>query len=182
MHGRSRGRGGANTSGPGIVQPSAVASKRARAVLWVFGLLAAGALVFTASLGFAVYRTVVSTPTALPAATEAFDEVRRMFPKRQPLIQIAGVRPLSVQINRAAGSPRKKVETLNFLIWHRADQRLVRGHAPAWVARLRFGFIGIGDIGLDDLHVTMEDIERYAPGVLMDFKTADGDDVLVWTR
>ena len=158
-----------------------MASKRVRAVLWVFGLLAAGALIFTVSLGFAIYRTVASSPAGASAAAEAFDEVRRMFPGRPPLIEIASLRPLRAQIRRA-DSPRKSVERLNFLIWDSSDQKLLRGNAPAWVARLRFEMMGVGGVSLTDLHVTMEDIERYAPGVLIDFKTPEGDAVLVWAR
>jgi hypothetical protein len=57
---------------------------------------------------------------------------------------------------------------------------IVRGNAPSWVTRLRLSITGVGNWSFSDLHVTMEDIERYAPGIMLDVRTPDGDQVLVW--
>ncbi len=56
----------------------------------------------------------------------------------------------------------------------------MRGNAPTWVMRLRVSITGVGDWSFSDLHVTVEDIERYAPGIIFDMKTPDGEQVLVW--
>jgi hypothetical protein len=105
-----------------------------------------------------------------------------MFPGRAPLITIGDIRRGDVRVNRVESAPRKKVDALHFLFWSPDDQKLARGQAPPWVVRLRVSFLGIGDWSFSDLNVTLEDIERYAPGILLDFKTSDGEQVLVWAR
>ena len=42
--------------------------------------------------------------------------------------------------------------------------------------------LGIGDWSFSDFHITVEDIERYAPGIILDFKTPDGELVLLWAQ
>lgn len=159
-----------------------MASKRVRILLWVAGLAAVSAVVLTVSVALIIFRSIVSTPGGQPAATEAFEEIRRMFPGRTPLVTIGDIRRGDVRVNRVESAPRKKVDALHFIFWSPDDQKIVRGQAPPWVVRLRVSVLGIGDWSFSDLNVTLEDIERYAPGILLDFKTSDGEQVLVWAR
>lgn len=139
-------------------------------------------ILFSASVAFIVLRTLESTPASETSAATAFDDVRRTFPDRPPLVQIVDLRRRDVRINRAPNAPRKKVDTLYFMLWDKDDEKIVRGSAPAWLANVRVSLTGIGGWSFSELHVTREDIERYAPGIIMDFVTPDGQRVLVWTK
>lgn len=137
-------------------------------------------IIVVGSVAFIVLRTLESTPATAASATTAFDEIRRQFPQRPPLIELVNIRAGDVRINRAPQSPRKKVERLYFMMWDPEEEKVVRGNAPTWVTRLRVSITGVGDWSFSDLHVTVEDIERYAPGIIFDMKTPDGEQVLVW--
>jgi hypothetical protein len=153
---------------------------RRRLILWLAIGIPLVAIVFAASIAYIVLRTLDSTPSTAEAATTAFDEVRRQFPPRPPLIELADLRSGAVRINRAPNSPRKKVETIHFMVWDPEKQEITRGNAPAWITRVRVSITGIGNWSFSDLHVTMEDLERYAPGIVFDMKMPDGQQVLVW--
>jgi len=157
-------------------------TRRGKILLAVAIVVPVAFLIFAATMAYLVLSTIETTQSAPDAATVTFDEVRRAFPGRPPLIEVVNLRAANVRINRDPNRPRKPVDKLHFLIWSPDGQEITRGSAPAWIARLRVSITGIGGWSFSDLHVTMEDIERYAPGVIVDFKTPDGEQVLVWAR
>ena len=159
-----------------------MASRRIRIFVLVAGIVAAVVIGLTLTVAITVFRSMVAEVAAPAAAAQSFDTVRRMFPTREPLIAIGDMRRGQFRINRTPDAPRKNVDVLRFMMWDPEDQKLVRGEVPAWVAWLRVSPLGIGNIKFSDLHVTLEDVERYAPGVLVDFKTPEGEQVLVWVQ
>lgn len=159
-----------------------MASRRLRIFVWVAAIVAATVIGLTLTIAIVVFRSMVAEPSAPAAAAASFDSIRRQFPGREPLIVIGDMRKGQFRINRAPDAPRKAVDTIRFMTWDPEDQKLVRGEVPAWVAWLRVSPLGIGNLKFSDLHVTLEDIERYAPGIIVDFKTADGEQILVWVQ
>ena len=159
-----------------------MASRRVRIVVWLAISFAVVAIVATAGIAFVVLRTVNSTPATAASAAESFGEIRKLYPGRAPLIEIRNMQRGEFQINRAPAAPRKKVETIHFAFWDHEDQKLVRGEAPIWITQVRVSLTGVGNWSFSDFHVTREDIERYSPGILMDFAPPGGGHVLVWTR
>jgi hypothetical protein len=157
-------------------------SRRIRIFVWVAGIVAAATLIVVVSVAVTVFRSLVSTQADATSAAQAFEATRRLFPGREPLIVVADLRRGQVRINRVPNAPRKNVDTIYFMFWNAGDRKLVRGQAPAWVVHLRVSPLGIGNWKFSDLHVTLEDIERYAPGIIADFKTPDGEQVLVWAQ
>ena len=159
-----------------------MASRRLRIFVLVAGIVAAVVIGLTLTVAIVVFRSMVAEQAAPAAAAASFDSIRRMYTGREPLIAIGDLRKGQFRINRAADAPRKTVETIKFMTWDPEDQKLLRGEVPAWVAWLRVSPLGIGNIKFSDLHVTLEDVERYAPGVIVDFKTAEGEQVIVWVQ
>ena len=157
-------------------------SRRLRIFIWLAVAAAAVAIISTATVAFVVLRTVNSTPSSAEAAAQAFADVRKLYPGRAPLIDIANANVKDFRINRAPNAPRKPVETIYFMYWDPEDQKVVRGEAPTWVTSMRVSLTGVGNWSFSDFHVTREDIERYSPGVLVDFKAPDGAQMLLWTR
>ena len=153
---------------------------RRRLLLWLAIGIPVAVIILVATVAFVVLRTLESTPSTAASAMTAFDEVRRQFPARPPLIEVVNLGTGDVRINRAPDSARKHAPTLHFMMWDPEDQEIVRGNAPTWVTRLRVSITGVGNWSFSDLHVTLEDIERYAPGVILDVKTPDGRQVLIW--
>ena len=157
-------------------------TRRGKILLTIAIVVPVAFLIFAATVAYVILSTIETTRSAPDAATATMEEVRRAYPARPPLIEVVNLRAADVRINRDPNRPRKPVDKLHFLIWDPDAQEVTRGSAPAWVARMRVSITGIGGWSFSDLHVTMEDIERYAPGIVVDFKTPEGEQVLVWVR
>ena len=157
-------------------------TRRVRIILWLVGIFAVTAIVVTASVAFVVLRTVNSTIAPATAAEQAFADIRKLHPDRPPLIDVVNPRTGDVKINRTPNAPRKSVSTLYFMYWDPEDQKLVRGEAPTWITSLRVSITGLGNWSFSDFHITREDIERYSPGVIIDFKSPDGSRAIAWTK
>lgn len=157
-------------------------TRRGKILLGIAIGIPAAFAVFSAIVAFIVLRTLETTTAQPAAATAAFEEIRRSFPQRPPLIEVVNLRAGDVKINRQPGAPRKAIANLHYIVWDPEEQEMTRGTAPTWLAHMRVSITGIGNWSFSDLHVTVEDIERYAPGIVVDFKTPEGQQVLVWAK
>lgn len=157
-------------------------SRRVRIFLWVVCVFAVTAIIVTASIAFIVFRSITSTIAPAAAAEQAFADIRKMYPDRAPLVDVVNARTGDVKINRTPNAPRKDVASLYFMYWDPEDQKLVRGEAPTWITSVRVSITGVGNWSFSDYHITREDIERYSPGIIIDFKSPDGSRALAWTR
>jgi hypothetical protein len=152
-----------------------------RLLLWIAIGVPVLFIIVSASVAFIVMRTLETTAATEASAAAAFEQVRKQYPPdRPPLIQVVDIRRRDVRVNRMPNAPRKPVPTLYFMVWDKDEGKIIRGSAPSWITKMRVSITGIGDWSFSDLHVTLEDIERYAPGIILDFTTPDGQRVLLW--
>ena len=157
-------------------------TRRVRIFLWVAALAAVAAIAVSATTAFLIFRTLTSTQTPSAAATQAFADIRKLYPDRPPLIEIIDPRTGNARINRSPNGPRRDVSTIYFMYWDPEEEKLVRGEAPTWITSLRMSITGIGNWSFSDYHITREDIERHSPGLIIDFKTPDGTQAIAWTK
>ena len=66
------------------------------------------------------------------------------------------------------------------------EKKVIRLALPFWMLRLksdggRFD-IGRRNVDLARMHITVEDLERYGPILILDQKDTDGARVLVWSQ
>lgn len=156
---------------------------RTRVIIGAAAVLAGAAVAFILAVGYMIARTVESTPSAAADAERAFDEQIRRLPGRKPLIEIVNLASEDFQVNRPAVSlPRHPIDAFHFLIWDPEKQVLKRGHAPPWVAKLKISPMGFEGWSLQDLDLTMGDLERHAPGIILDYRGPDTGRVLVWSQ
>ena len=124
-----------------------------------------------------------SEPTAI--ARSDFDTIRQQFSAQTPLIELDDHGQfLKANTDRPAGSTRP--QTLNVMAFDPDDERVVRVNIPFWLLRLKVHgsriSIGRGDLDLEDLKLTVEDLERFGPTLILDHREADGQRVLVWSE
>ena len=66
------------------------------------------------------------------------------------------------------------------------DGRIVRVDIPFWLLRLKLRGSAIDFNGnrmeLEDLKLTVEDLERFGPTLIVDHKSSGGERVLVWSQ
>jgi hypothetical protein len=162
---------------------------RVRTWVWVVvGIVAIGflAVVGIAAAGFYFFTQHIETRaiTATSAASE-FDSVRSRFSGQKALIEL-DERGRFVRSN--AGRPASantRPELLNVMVFDPDDGRIVRIKIPFWLLRMKLDttvdFNG-GRMKLDDLKLTVEDLERLGPVLIVDHATVDGERVLVWSQ
>lgn len=114
----------------------------------------------------------------------AFDDVRRRYEARTPLLEMRGN---SARSNPPADdAPRVSLNTLHVLAWDAEDEKLARFEIPFWFLRLKETPIHFGAYatGLDELKIslTAAEIERYGPGIIADISRAGRDRALLWVE
>ena len=68
------------------------------------------------------------------------------------------------------------------------DERIVRMSLPFWLLRLRLGdgsptvTVDGSRFDLEELKLTVEDLERYGPTLIVDHQEPGRDRVLVWSQ
>ena len=144
--------------------------------------LAALALVALAGTGaYFVLRTLETRNSTEAGATAELDALRGRFAGRPPLVEIQDARSGDIRINRATGTDAKPVTTLHVLAWKTESHELVRMAVPIWLAR--FSAVNVLSqlgVGPANLRLTVQDIERYGPGIVIDFGRPEADRAVVW--
>ena len=159
--------------------------------VWVVvGLFLCG-LLFLVAVGamgyYFVRRTIDTEQVTATAAAAEFDSVRSRFSKQKPLIELdENGEFLRANTDREPPPNAPRPETLIVMAHDPDDGGLVRVRLPFWLlrmnpesAKINFG----GDsVNLEDLKLTVKDLERYGPSLVLDQRSRGGDRVLVWTE
>ena len=145
-------------------------------------------LVVIAGVGFYFVSQNIDTRTASPvSATQQFNAVKAEFPGQKPLIELdKRGQFVRAHTDRAVKPQQKTPDHLYVLAFDPDDGRIVRFRVPFWLLRWKAGNATIDLNGnrmdLEDLRLTVEDLERFGPSVIVDHQSADGDRVLVWSK
>jgi len=152
----------------------------------IVGLLAVAAIGGTV---FFIYRHVNTQFTASDNAEQQFAEARARFTGQQPLIEIRkGDEPLLHREVIPASRPAAKLDTLRVMAYDTHARKLVRVSIPFWLLRMApsrhvslLDDSGI-DFDSDRVRLTLEDLERRGPGLILDQADRRGSQVLIWTE
>jgi hypothetical protein len=152
----------------------------------IVGFLAVAAIGGTA---FFIYRHVNTQFTPNENADVQFAEARARFAGQKPLIEIRKDDEPVVHRDAMPGSlPATKLDTLRVLAYDTHAGKLVRVSIPFWLLRMaptrHVSFLNDTGIDFDSDHVrlTLEDIERRGPSLILDQADRRGSQVLVWTE
>ena len=145
---------------------------RVRTWMWVVGaifILCVLGVVAMAGAGFYFFSKHVQTSAASPArAASEFEVVKERFRDQKPLIELDD-RGQFLRSNPGRPEPSK-----------------VRVSIPFWLLRLKLGGATVdfngGRLQLEDMKLSVEDLERLGPALIVDHATADGERVLVWSQ
>lgn len=144
-------------------------------------LIAVAVAVLAATGAYFVFRHMEKRASSEAEAIKALEAVRARFGPRPPLVEIADPRRADVRINRPTEAAAAPVSTLHIMNWERDTGELMQTEAPVWL--LRFSSLNIASqLGLAPakFRITVSDIERYGPGIVVDYGAAGASRVLVW--
>jgi hypothetical protein len=144
-------------------------------------------LVAMAGLGFYFVSRHIDTHVATAATVGGdFESVRKQFREQKPLIELdERGNFVRAHTDRTPSPNAKTPEYLHVQAFDSGDERVVKMSIPFWLLR----FKGAGTIDLDgnridleDMKLTVEDLERYGPTIIVDHTGRNGDRVLVWSQ
>jgi hypothetical protein len=152
------------------------------AVTCILGLVALAAIGF-----YFVSQHVETRPATAAAAATEFEAVKAGFEGQKPLIELdRDGRFLRAHTDHPAPANATAPTNLHLLAFDPSDGRIVRFTIPFWLLRRRPGNATIDLSGnrmdLEDLRLTVEDLERYGPAVIVDHSAPDGERILVWSK
>ncbi|HXG55787.1 MAG TPA: hypothetical protein VNJ03_10450 [Vicinamibacterales bacterium] len=159
--------------------------------IWVLvGIGVVGILFVIAMAGAGIYffsqNIETRTATTTVAASE-FDRIRAQFTGQKPLIELDSNGDfLRSNTDRPVPASPEMPENLYVLAFDPDDGGLVRVTIPFWLLRLKMKGATINFSGnqmdLEDLKLTVEDLERFGPSLVLDQQNEGGDRVLVWSQ
>jgi hypothetical protein len=164
---------------------------KVRTWIWVgAGIVVLGVLcvVAMAVAGFYFFSQNINTSEMSPAAaSRQFEEVKAKFADQKALIELDHRgRLLRTNPDRPVPANPQPPHTLHVLAYEPEDGRIVRVTVPFWLLRFKTGggtidFNG-GKMDLEDLKLTVEDLERFGPTLIVDHTMTSGERVLVWSQ
>jgi hypothetical protein len=164
-----------------------------RTWLWiifgVIGFIAVGLVALVGGGAYVVSRHVKTELVGRISAEEQFVRQRARFAGQQPLIEVEGADRADIQarINRQAeGAPKVELQTMRVLVYDAHEGRLVHVDLPFWLLRLmpagRLGSVS-GNFSFNSAdRVTVSDLERHGPGLVLDARDSRDAQILIWTE
>jgi hypothetical protein len=163
---------------------------------WISILIAAviivGVLAVTAVGGTAyfIYRHVHTQFVPTDTAARQFQDARARFAGQQPLLEMrkGEDEPVLHREVIPKAMPAARLDALRVLAYDTRANKLVNVSIPMWLLRLaptdKFSFLNDNGIDFDSerVHLTLDDLERRGPGLLLDQTDRKGSQVLVWTE
>lgn len=168
-------------------------TSRARSVVLAGGLGAV--IVMMASVGAAVFFFLQhhhSEPASARTAAVEFRDLRARFDGQSPLLDPGTRQPLGAISSPRGLAPLHSFHTVIFDT--RGSRRIVRITVPYWFGRMFArhggGFRWLGELTfLDDtefdpvpIHLSLEEIERHGPGLIVDVRHASGGQFIAWVE
>jgi uncharacterized protein YneF (UPF0154 family) len=165
-----------------------------RTWLWIiFGVVLCIALGVAGLVAGGVYMVSKHVRTELVgriSAQEQFVNQRDRFTGQKPLIEMSGeFGDHKVTVHRNGdGAPKTELQTMRVLVYDAHEGRLVHVDLPFWLLRLvpsgRLGNVsGSGsDFSFESGRITVDDLERHGPGLILDAKDSRDAQILIWTE
>ena len=159
---------------------------------WVWVLVAIVVLgilgvVAMAGVGFYIFSQSFDTKTVSASeASSEFDTIKARFAERRPLIELDDRGHFKRANHDRPSNHGARPNDLYVMAFDPDDGRIVRVKVPFWLLRLKLGGATVDFNGsrmdLDDLKLTIEDLERLGSALIVDHTSSSGERVLVWSQ
>lgn len=152
-----------------------------KATIGVAAVAVACMVALAGTAGYFVLRSLEKQSAPEAAAVREIDAIRTRFGPRPPLLEIIDPRTMDVRINRLASSDGARVTTFHIVNWKAEDGEIVRTEVPVWLMRFStFNVLSQLGVTPSKIRLTVQDVERYGPGIVIDYNQPGAARVLVW--
>jgi hypothetical protein len=155
--------------------------------IWIVGgIFATLILICVALVGTGIYlfsRHIDARHVTRVQADAEFDAIRHQFNDAAPLLEIKNDKVLANRLEERAGTYSGPLPTmLNVLAYDRNESKRVHLSIPLWLLHMKGKMKLQGeDMGLERLDLSVDDIERAGPALLIDHTDGHAR-LLVWTK
>jgi len=144
-------------------------------------VIAVALAVLAATGAYFVLRSMETRASAEAEAIREIDAVKARFGPRPPLVEIVDPRTADIRINRPVEPSPSRVDTVHLMNWKAETGELTRAEVPLWL--MRFSSLNIASrlgIAPARFRLTVADIQRYGPGIVVDYSSQKEFRVLIW--
>jgi len=153
----------------------------AKATIGVVVVIVAIVAALAGTGAYFVLRHLEKTTTGEAAADKEMDAVRTRYAPRPPLVEIVDPRSADIRINREQGPAPGAVSTVHIVNWKAENSELVRTEVPLWLMRFSsMNLLSKAGVTPARFRLTVDDIERYGPGIVTDYRSPGVFRILVW--
>jgi nitrate reductase NapE component len=173
-------------------QRTRTSTRRTWVSVLIAGIIIVGILAIAAVGGTAYFfsRHIHTQFTPPESADAEFAQTRSRFAGQPALIEIRQDEEpiLHRELVPQASAADKPLVSLRVLAYDTRARKLVHVSIPFWLLRMapskRMSFLNDNGIDFDSdrVHLTLEDLERRGPGLVLDQADRRGSQVLVWTE
>ena len=122
------------------------------------------------------------TATEVEAKKE-IESIRTRFAGRPPMIEIVDLKAGDIKVQRTSHPQGLRAQTLHVLTWKGADEEVMRADVPLWL--MRFSSLNVlSRLGVapERYRLTVEDVARFGPGIIVDFRDPGNQQGLIWVE
>jgi hypothetical protein len=152
-----------------------------KAVLGILGVIAVFVLALGGTGAYFVFSNLDQRELPEAESVKAMEATRARFGQRPPLIEIANPKTMDVRVNRPDQASSTPVDTIHIINWKRENDEFMTTSIPLWL--MRFSSVNIlSQLGVAParFRLTVEDIERYGPGIIVDYSVPGEFRLLLW--
>jgi hypothetical protein len=152
-----------------------------KATLGGVALIAVALVALGATGTYFVLRHMEKRARSEADAVQAIDAVKARFGSRPPLVEIIDPQRADIRINRSIEASAPHVDTIHVINWKSETGELTSTEFPLWL--MRFSTVNIASqlgIAPAKFRLTVSDVERYGPGIIVDYGSQAASRVLVW--
>lgn len=152
-----------------------------KATLGGVAVVVVGFALLAGTSAYYVFRNL-DTRTANEADVSGeFQTIRTRFGARTPLIEVVDPQAADIRINRPEEPAGRPVSTLHVLTWDAEDRKVFKTAVPIWLMRFSSANV-LSQLGItpERFRLTVDDVERYGPGVVVDYSRPGKNRVLIW--
>ena len=159
--------------------------------IWIIvGVMAIGFLCVIAFAAAGIYyvsQNIDASQVSESTAASQVDTVRQQFVGQKALIELDEHGDfVKSNTDRPVPANARRPENLYVLAFDPDDGSLVRVTVPFWLLRMKANSatvnLGGNRMDLEDLKLTVKDLEKFGSTLVLDQKNRGGDRVLVWTQ
>jgi len=116
-------------------------------------------------------------------AKKDMEVIRTRFAGRPPMLEIVDIKAGDIRIQRVSHPQGLRAQTLHVMTWTGAEEQVMRSDLPLWL--MRFSSVNVlSHLGVapERYRLTVEDVARFGPGIIVDYRDPGNQQILVWVE